>query len=168
MTTQNQTAAWRNWSRVRVHIHVFLQHRRRVYVYELVFVCMFQRRHDSVTVSPRQMTELTGLEKWRFDDEIYIAYHFVIICLIVKICLFRTYRNHNYRWKLKLSWNFICKSVYFIRFNSCRIECFCPNTGSLMCHLQPFTDCQGRKGQFSSIFTSVLKWSRHFIQIVFI
>jgi len=73
------------------------------------------------------INKLIGVEKWRFDDEIYVAYHFVIICLIVKMWLMCTYQSHNYRWKLKLSWNFICKTVYFIHFNSCLTMCFCSN-----------------------------------------
>jgi len=56
--------------------------------------------------------------------------------------------------------NFICKSIYFTRFNSCRTVCFFLNIGSLY----PFTIiyCQEKKGQFS-IFTNVLKCSPHSI-----
>jgi len=38
-----------------------------------------------ISAVSQQMAELLGVEKWRFDDEIYVACYFVIICLIVKM-----------------------------------------------------------------------------------
>ena len=102
------------------------------------------------------MAELVGVEKCRRN----------LCCMLFRYYLFNcenlTYQRRNYRWKLKLTWNFICKSVYFIHFN-CQTVCFCLNIGLLYVHLRPFTDCQGKKGQFSSIFTCVSKWSCHFV-----
>jgi len=74
------------------------------------------------------------------------------------------YQSHNYWWKLKLSWNFICKSVYFTRFNSCRTMCFCPNIYRLT--LRAFYNIYWLSREERTIFIDFykcLKRFRHFV-----
>jgi len=50
----------------------------------LVLVYVLQRRIIN-NINSRTYHYGISKEKWRFDDEIYIPCHFVIICLIVKM-----------------------------------------------------------------------------------
>jgi len=59
-----------------------------------------------------------------------LCWNFIIICLIVKIYLSHTYENPK-NGRKQLSWNFVCKNVYFTRFNNCWTVCFCSSIGSL-------------------------------------
>jgi len=103
------------------------------------------------------MTELISVEKWRNLCCTPFRYY------LWKCDLSHTYRSRNYRWKLKLSWNFIYVKAYiFTCFNSYQTVCFCPSIVHFTCLLHDHLLTVERKGQFS-IFTSILKRSHHFV-----
>jgi len=97
------------------------------------------------------------MEKWR--NLCCMSFRYYLLNYENVTYVSRTYQS-NYRRKLKLSWNFTCKNVYFIRFNSCQTVCFCSNTlRAIYNHLLS----REERTVFVDIFTSVLKRFRHFV-----
>jgi len=131
----------------------FSTRRRRAHGHGLVLVCILQRR---ITINGRTYRR----EKMTFWWQIYVACHFVIIwkCDLSRIC-----QNRNY-WKLKLPFNFICKSIFL--FLTVRL-CVSARIGSFY---MPFITIYWLLRKKRTIFVNFYKcfnWLIKFIQIVF-
>ena len=125
---QNQTMASKTidtiHTQVRAHVHELSACRKWAHIYRLVHVYVLQRLIDKWLICRRRKVTF-----WRRNLCCMSFHYYLLNC---ENDLSRTYQSRNYRWKLKLSWNFICKSIYFVRifrFNYCQIIYFCPNTG---------------------------------------
>ena len=96
------------------------------------------------------------MEKWRFDDEICVACHFIIICLIMT-CLILIYESSKNCTEetvviMEYSYHGILYVKVYISFISTAIQivCFCPKLGSLYL---PFTPIRNdNKIDIKSIF----------------